>query len=74
MVGRYPLQRQVPRRCGVTAAYAPSDRCDSCGARAKVEVLLSSGASLLLCGHHLNDHESKLAEAFAVIMPLAVAR
>ncbi|MDT3767745.1 DUF7455 domain-containing protein [Gleimia hominis] len=42
-----------------------SDRCDACGARAWVEVVMKSG-SLLFCAHHaraLRDSYSKTAVA-----------
>jgi hypothetical protein len=32
-----------------------TERCDSCGAAAKVEVTLPSG-TLAFCGHHANKH------------------
>ncbi len=33
-----------------------TERCDSCGAAAKLEVSLTSGGSLAFCGHHANRH------------------
>lgn len=38
------------------------DRCDRCGAQAKVRVTLSSGGELLFCGHHARDHEDKITQ------------
>jgi hypothetical protein len=37
------------------------DRCDSCSAAAKAEIALTSGGSLVFCGHHANKNASKLA-------------
>ena len=37
-----------------------ADRCDSCNAAAKVEILLNSGGSLVFCGHHANKNAGKL--------------
>jgi len=37
-----------------------TERCDSCGAAAKVEVTLPSG-HLAFCGHHANKHGAGLA-------------
>jgi hypothetical protein len=37
------------------------DRCDSCSAAAKAEIVLSSGGSLAFCGHHANKHALRLA-------------
>jgi hypothetical protein len=36
------------------------DRCDSCSAAAKVEIVLASGGSLVFCGHHANKNAGKL--------------
>lgn len=48
-----------------TTAPAPLsglDRCDRCGARAKVRAILLSGRELLFCGHHARQHGPKLVE------------
>jgi hypothetical protein len=44
-----------------------ADRCDRCGAAARVRAKLPSGAELLFCQHHANEHESKLMELSAVL-------
>lgn len=44
-----------------------ADRCDRCGAAARVRAKLPSGAELLFCQHHANEHEAKLIELSAVI-------
>jgi hypothetical protein len=46
------------RRPDVTSTAAPphltaSDRCDRCGARAYLRVVLPGGGELLFCAHHL---------------------
>lgn len=38
------------------------DRCDRCGAQAKMRAILLSGNELLFCGHHARRHAPKLAE------------
>jgi hypothetical protein len=38
------------------------DRCDRCGARAYVRVLLPSRLELLFCAHHSRQYASALAE------------
>jgi len=35
-------------------------RCDRCGARAKVRVVLAGGMDLAFCGHHAREYDSKL--------------
>ncbi len=37
-----------------------TDRCDRCGARAKVRVLLAGGMDLTFCGHHAREYDDKL--------------
>jgi hypothetical protein len=44
-----------------------ADRCDRCGAAARVRATLPSGAELLFCQHHANEHEAKLTELAAVL-------
>jgi hypothetical protein len=50
-------------RPGLTA----SDRCDRCGAAARVRAVLPSGGELLFCNHHARLHASKLKELAANI-------
>jgi hypothetical protein len=49
----------------VNATIAPvqlsaADRCDRCGARAYIRVVLPGGADLLFCGHHGRAHHDAL--------------
>ncbi len=50
---------------GTVTSPAPSltlsaaDRCDRCGAQARVRVVLASG-DLLFCAHHAHAYEDKL--------------
>lgn len=44
-----------------------ADRCDRCGAAARVRATLPSGGELLFCQHHANEHETKLVELAAVL-------
>jgi hypothetical protein len=44
-----------------------ADRCDRCGAAARVRATLPSGAELLFCQHHANEHEANLIEMAAVL-------
>ncbi|GAC58339.1 hypothetical protein GOHSU_37_00350 [Gordonia hirsuta DSM 44140 = NBRC 16056] len=44
-----------------------ADRCDRCGAAAKVRATLTAGGELLFCRHHYNGHEARLAELGALI-------
>jgi hypothetical protein len=37
-----------------------ADRCDRCGAPAKLRAILPSGGELLFCGHHAREFEAGL--------------
>lgn len=39
-----------------------ADRCDRCGAAAKLRAVLPSGGELLFCGHHGREFEPRLRE------------
>ena len=39
-----------------------ADRCDRCGAAAKVRAVLPKGGELLFCGHHAKAHADKLRD------------
>lgn len=43
-----------------TAALTAADRCDRCGARAYIRVVLPGGGELLFCAHHGRAHEIAL--------------
>lgn len=58
-----------------TATTAPisqpltaADRCDRCGAGAKVRAVLPKGGELLFCRHHFNEHEARLVELSATVV------
>ncbi len=42
------------------APLAATDRCDRCGARAYVRVVLPRGGELLFCSHHGRAHQEAL--------------
>ena len=44
------------------APLTAADRCDRCGAAAKVRAVLPSGGELLFCGHHARAHSDKMRE------------
>jgi hypothetical protein len=41
-------------------ALTAADRCDRCGARAYIRVLLPAGGELLFCAHHGRAHAPAL--------------
>jgi hypothetical protein len=43
------------------------DRCDGCGAAARLEVTLTGGGTLAFCGHHANRHAAGLLPVTAQI-------
>lgn len=44
-----------------------TERCDSCGAAARLEVSLTSGGGLAFCGHHANRHAGEVAKVARTI-------
>lgn len=51
-----------------TSTLTAADRCDRCGAAARVRAVLSSGGELLFCRHHGNEHEARLRALDASIL------
>ncbi|MFD4294843.1 hypothetical protein ACFWPA_10530 [Rhodococcus sp. NPDC058505] len=49
-----------------------ADRCDRCGAGARVRAVLASGGELLFCQHHANEHEDRLRAMNATIVTGAI--
>ncbi len=48
---------------------AIAERCDSCGAAAKLREILTAGGELTFCGHHANRYaETIIASARAVVV------
>jgi hypothetical protein len=58
----------LPTRTTLTAL----DRCDRCGARAAVQVVLPSGGELIFCRHHGRRYEVALIEQGADVWSAAV--
>jgi hypothetical protein len=46
---------------------ALAERCDRCGAAAKLEVVLTGGGSLAFCGHHAAKHAGEIARIAAKV-------
>jgi hypothetical protein len=44
----------------ITTAGELLERCDRCGAAAKLEVKLANGGELTFCGHHANRHRDDI--------------
>jgi hypothetical protein len=50
-----------------SAPLTAADRCDRCGARAYIRVVLPGGGELLFCAHHGRAHQDALRAADANI-------
>ena len=57
-------RRLESRKAGGSLAWTHTvvDRCDRCGARAYVRVLLPSRLELLFCAHHNRQYASELTK------------
>ena len=51
----------------MTPPLTAADRCDRCGARAYIRVVLPGGGELLFCAHHGRAHQDALRAADAEI-------
>ena len=63
-VSPVPRRRETAMQPGTLSRpeLTAADRCDRCGAAAKVRAVLPSGGELLFCGHHARAHADKLRE------------
>ena len=56
-------ESQLPDEASALAgALTAADRCDRCGVRAYVRVLLPNGLELLFCAHHHRQYASALTK------------
>ncbi len=46
----------------LASPLSAADRCDRCGARAYLRVLLAAGGELLFCAHHGREHGPRLRQ------------
>jgi hypothetical protein len=44
------------------APPAADERCDRCGAAAKLRIVLAGGGELVFCGHHANKYAPELVK------------
>lgn len=51
----------------IVTVASHAERCDRCGAAAKLEVVLATGGELAFCGHHANKHGGEFARIATVI-------
>jgi hypothetical protein len=49
----------------ITTVGSLTERCDRCGAAARLAVTLVSGGDLAFCGHHGNKHADELVRLAA---------
>jgi ribosomal protein S14 len=52
----------------ISMPLTTADRCDRCGAAARVRAVLSTGSELLFCRHHFNEHEARLVDIGATVI------
>ena len=51
----------------ITTVESLSERCDRCGAAARLNVTLVGGGELAFCGHHGNKHAAELVRLAAQV-------
>jgi hypothetical protein len=60
--GRRPESEKRDGAQVLAGTLTAADRCDRCGARAYVRVLLPSALDLLFCAHHNRQYASALTQ------------
>jgi Zn ribbon nucleic-acid-binding protein len=45
-----------------------ADRCDRCGAQARVRAVLPGGGDLVFCGHHAREYDEQLRKVAVEII------
>jgi hypothetical protein len=58
-----------PTSTVVAPPLTRQDRCDRCGAAAKVRAALPGSGELLFCGHHARKHAPRLQAIGAHLTP-----
>jgi len=60
----------TPTLTPTTSPAPPSagDRCDRCGAQAKIRMVLPGGGDLVFCGHHAREYDTKIREVAAEVV------
>lgn len=53
-----------------TRPFGAAERCDRCGARAKVRAVLTNGGELLFCAHHARAHETSLRRSAVALQSI----
>lgn len=61
---------QITSANAAAAGHTVIDRCDRCGAAAKVRAVLDGGGELLFCGHHARAYEDRLREMAVDLQPV----
>ncbi len=51
----------------ITTVGSCTERCDRCGAAARLTVTLPSGGELAFCGHHGNKHAADLVRLAVLV-------
>ncbi|SIR86637.1 DUF7455 domain-containing protein [Williamsia sterculiae] len=51
----------------ISTPLTAADRCDRCGAAARVRADLPAGGLLLFCRHHFTEHEARLVDLGATV-------
>ncbi|MBT8228394.1 MAG: hypothetical protein HKP61_15800 [Dactylosporangium sp.] len=62
------MTRMLISKPAVRVADVLDERCDRCGARARLIAYFPSGRSLAFCGHHANRHAAHLTETAGAVV------
>jgi hypothetical protein len=62
------MNQMLISRPAVHVAPELRERCDSCGAAAKLQATFAGAGDLAFCGHHANRHAEKIAGGAAQVL------
>jgi hypothetical protein len=62
------MTRTLISKPAVRVADALDERCDRCGAAAKLVARFTAGGDLAFCGHHANRYAPRIVETAGVVV------
>jgi hypothetical protein len=66
--GEATMSQLLAAQPAVTITTELRERCDRCGAAAKVSVQLADGGELAFCGHHANSYSDHIVAIAGLVV------
>ncbi len=61
------MTKVLMSRPATRVVAAVGERCDRCGAAARLRATLHAGSELAFCGHHANKHADRIVEVAGAV-------